>query len=507
MGYYALSILLIQLFVAPCIHALGILLPLYIYPDTNCAAWSPVSAAISANPNVQWYIIINPNSGPGSTDPLYQSCVSQLPASTNQITMGFVDTKAGNVLGDIDTYAGWPSSSRPHGIYLDNISPTANQLSTYESYISHAKSQGFSFIGLDPGQTVAESSYFSIADLINTYEDSYSSFNADSLSGTISKQSVILVNSPSTGSYSTVISQLQSKGVAAVYISTVSDSSSNLPAQLSEFASEVASVGGGGTSSGSTGSSDGTTGSNSNGSTSNGSTSNGSASSSSQSGSDPSNPSIPVAPGSSSSSTAGASAPAKSPPSSLSKSPSQSTASPKGGLETSSGSVQSPVSSGSPSVTNPNQPTAATHKGPPVAAIVGGVLGALIVLLVLLVIFLCMRRRHRTTPGSAPPEAVVPFTEVNRNSYLTAPVVRDPFDGGSTTSEATATAPQSWNRDVKAPLPGPVESTSGDNTTMAADRSVTTSYLTTPRLSAAPTYGSAWESLAGTSGPPPSYHN
>ncbi|KAJ7801565.1 Spherulation-specific family 4-domain-containing protein, partial [Mycena olivaceomarginata] len=241
---YAISILLIQLFVAPCIHALGILLPLYVYPGTNCAAWSPVFDAISANTNTQWYIIINPNSGPGSFDQQYETCVSKLPASSNQITMGFVDTKGGNVLGDIDTYAGWPSSSRPHGIYFDNVSPTTNQLSTYQGYVSHAKSQGFTFIGLDPGQTVTDSSYFSIADLINTYEDSYSSFNSDSLSGTISKQSVILVNSPTTGSYSTVISQLESKGVAAVYISTVSDSSSDLPTQLSEFANEVASIGG-----------------------------------------------------------------------------------------------------------------------------------------------------------------------------------------------------------------------------------------------------------------------
>jgi hypothetical protein len=60
--------------------------------------------------------------------------------------MGFVDTKAGNVLADVDTYAGWDSASRPTGIYFDNISPTADQLSTYQSYVSHAKSKGFSFV-------------------------------------------------------------------------------------------------------------------------------------------------------------------------------------------------------------------------------------------------------------------------------------------------------------------------------------------------------------------------
>ncbi|KAJ7873141.1 Spherulation-specific family 4-domain-containing protein [Mycena olivaceomarginata] len=207
-----------------------ILLPLYVSPGANCAAWSPVFDAISANANTQWYIIINPDSGPGSFDQLYETCVSKLPASANQITMGYVDTKGENVLGDVDTYAGWPSSSRPHGIFFDRVSPTTNHLNTYQSYVSHTKSQGFTFIGLDPGERVANSSYFAMADLINTYEASYSSFNSDSLSGTISKQSVILVNSPTTGSY---------------------NSSSDLPTQLSEFASEVASVGGGEASSGS----------------------------------------------------------------------------------------------------------------------------------------------------------------------------------------------------------------------------------------------------------------
>ncbi|KAJ7657667.1 Spherulation-specific family 4-domain-containing protein [Mycena polygramma] len=218
-----------------------------MYPGTGCAAWSPVSDAISAQSSTQWYIIVNPDSGPGPTDE-NQTCVSQLPAATNRITMGYVDTLDGNVEADIDAYAALDSSSRPTGIYFDNISPsTASQLSTYQGYVSHTKSQGFTggkgSILLKDG-TVTDASYFSIADLINTYEDSYSAFNPDSLSGTISKQSVTLVNAPSTGSYSAVISQLESKGVAAVYVTNVADSSQDLPIQLSEFVSEVASAGG-----------------------------------------------------------------------------------------------------------------------------------------------------------------------------------------------------------------------------------------------------------------------
>ncbi|KAF8123826.1 Spherulation-specific family 4-domain-containing protein [Mycena galopus ATCC 62051] len=528
---YAISILLIQLFVAPCTYALGILLPLYVYPGTNCAAWSPVADAISANSNAQWYIIINPDSGPGPTDELYETCVSQIPASENQVIMGFIDTEGGDVLGDIDTYAGWPSSSRPRGIFFDNISPTASQLSTYQSYVTHAQSQGFTFIGLDPGETVADASYFSIANLINTYESSYSSFNPDSLSGTISQQSVILVNSPATGSYSTFISQLDALGLVAVYITNVADSSQDLPAQLSEFASEVATAGGGTfTGSGSTGN----TGSGL--TTSSGSpTAPGSTLASTPSGtnskSGPSSASAlfgaPSTSGSGSSTTIG---PVSISSSTHSESPPQSAAT-KNGLQTSS--AQAPGSSVPPS--DANEPAGAIHNSSPIAAIVGGILGGLIILLILLVMFLCMRRRRRRL---ASPESVGSFIEIrDATGGETDPVGR--FSVCSNGARATPT--RSWPVDLKAPLP-PEASTSGGDTSSVADGASTTrlsaaptygstapwrdseslatntaladanpsvraSYPTTARLSAAPTYGSAWDSLAGTSGPPPAYHN
>ncbi|KAK7029914.1 Spherulation-specific family 4-domain-containing protein [Favolaschia claudopus] len=484
----AFYILLIQLFVAPCTYALGILLPLYVYPGTNCAAWSPVFDAISANSNAQWYIVINPNDGPGSNDQLYQDCVSKIPSSSNQIIMGFINTNKGNTLGDVDTYAGWPSSSRPRGIFFVNITPTTSQLATSQSYISHAKSQGFTFMGLDPGQSVSDSAYFSAADLVNTYEDSYSSFNPNSLSGTMSKQSVILVNSPSTGSYSSVISQLQSKGVAAVYISTVSDDRSDLPAQLS--GAVVAS---------STGSNSGNSGSSQN---------------PPPSESNPSNPAAPSTPSNNSPNSGSAtsipgnptSATSNSTPSSQnSKSPSQSNGV-KGGLQTTSTSslTSSNSASGVPDSNQPQAAASASHHGPSIAAIVGGVLGGLIVLLLLLVGFLCMRRRRRNPLGS--PETVAPFTEVQQHT----PTLITGIAGASTlpaqsedTEFASGSSTTSWNRDVKPPVPE-----SDISATTAAEPSThRASHLTATRISAAPTYGSAWETFSGTSGPPPSYHN
>jgi hypothetical protein len=211
---------------------------------------------------------VNPNNGPGSSgskpDENFVTCIPQLrPPGGQTLILGYVDTTApssGSIEADIDTYAGWDSSYRPTGIFLDQISPTQDLIGTYQSYVSHAKFKGFTFVSiyipqrclqsdgippthqtaLDPGQA-APSAYFAMADLVNTYEDSYSAFDPSSLSGTLTKQSVTLVNAPSTGSYSSVISNL---GAAAVYITDGSDSSSNLPIQLSKFVSEVANAGG-----------------------------------------------------------------------------------------------------------------------------------------------------------------------------------------------------------------------------------------------------------------------
>ncbi|KAJ7157954.1 Spherulation-specific family 4-domain-containing protein [Mycena crocata] len=234
------SILLFQLLVASRIQALGVLLPLYVDPGASCAAWSPAFDAVSAHSSTQFYIILNPNDGPGQTNKDYQSCVVAIPASTNQVKLGYVDTRKGSVVDDVDTYAAWDSTARPAGIFFDGVSPTSSLLSTYQSYVSHAKSKGFSFIALDPGET-AGASYLSLADLVNTYEASYSSFNTASLSGTASKQSVMLLNAPSSDSYTTTISQLEKKGVAAVYLTSGSEiSSETISNQLSELTREVA---------------------------------------------------------------------------------------------------------------------------------------------------------------------------------------------------------------------------------------------------------------------------
>ncbi|KAK7029915.1 Spherulation-specific family 4-domain-containing protein [Favolaschia claudopus] len=437
----------IWLFVVPCTYALGILLPLYIYPDSSCVSWSSAFEAISVNSNTRWYIIVNPDNGPGALDQLYQDCVSQIPVSSDQVIMGYVDTAAGNVLGDVDTYAGWPSSSRPRGIFFDSITPTTNQLSTYQSYISHAKSKGFTFTGLDSGESVSDSAYFSIADLINTYEDSYASFNPDSLTGTILKQSVILVNSPTTGSYRSVISQLKMKGVAAVYISTVSDSTPDLPAQLSLFASEVSST-----------SSNSDSSNNLNGSTT-----------------DASSRFIAIASSSSTPTTGTPNSPPSSQSSSSKRSPSQSPGiNSIPGLSTTSAS--SPTASNSENVPDPNQTQTPSSSRQSIAPIIGGVIGGLVLLTGLLIAFLCVRRRRRDQLAS-PDTVPAPFTEVNNPSR--------PMIGIGSTAIPT----RGGNGKLEPSLVPPASSEANPCTHRPSNQTT-----------------EQWDTLSKTSGPPPSYH-
>ena len=43
----------------------SVLLPLYVYPSPG--VWNPVFDAITAHPNVLFYVVVNPDSGPGAS--------------------------------------------------------------------------------------------------------------------------------------------------------------------------------------------------------------------------------------------------------------------------------------------------------------------------------------------------------------------------------------------------------------------------------------------------------
>ncbi|KAH8724894.1 Spherulation-specific family 4 [Phaeosphaeriaceae sp. PMI808] len=109
----------------------SILLPLYVYPHPG--AWDPLYAAITAHPNLQFLIIINPNSGPGNApwwpNADYVREIPRLNAYPNVQLVGYVRAtyckrSINDVLQDVRTYATRPKDNSNakleiQGIFVD----------------------------------------------------------------------------------------------------------------------------------------------------------------------------------------------------------------------------------------------------------------------------------------------------------------------------------------------------------------------------------------------------
>ncbi|KAF1965294.1 hypothetical protein BU23DRAFT_628662 [Bimuria novae-zelandiae CBS 107.79] len=105
-----------------------ILLPLYIYPERG--AWDPLFEAVVPNPTLDFVIIVNPNSGPGS-EPWWPNAeyvreIPRLNAHQNVRTVGYVSTAyckrpIEKVLADVDRYAAWSCDERFPGLAVDGI--------------------------------------------------------------------------------------------------------------------------------------------------------------------------------------------------------------------------------------------------------------------------------------------------------------------------------------------------------------------------------------------------
>ncbi|KAF2667968.1 hypothetical protein BT63DRAFT_375237 [Microthyrium microscopicum] len=107
----------------------SLLFPLYIYPTAG--AWDPLFTAITANKNLNFTVVVNPQSGPGNTSypgDAYADGVIKLNSFPNVQTIGYVRTSwaARNiteVLGDISTYNGWAqvNGATKAGMAVDGI--------------------------------------------------------------------------------------------------------------------------------------------------------------------------------------------------------------------------------------------------------------------------------------------------------------------------------------------------------------------------------------------------
>ena len=247
---YNLTKMLHLLFVTPLILALQatsmfILVPLYVYPGTSASAWSNVTSAVQAYPQVQWQVIINPGNGPGvtgcPTDTDYISSISILNGYANVKTLGYVDTSWTNraysaVIQDIDTYASWWNCDIPgynvsiDGIFFDDVNTTASSaIFTYmQNASAYAYSQVPSYVTpviFNPG-TIAPPQLFSYCDTMIEFEDLYSLYkNATTIKAVPSSyraQSALLVtNTPeTTAPIASLVHTMAYYKIGAVYFTT-----------------------------------------------------------------------------------------------------------------------------------------------------------------------------------------------------------------------------------------------------------------------------------------------
>ncbi|KAL4926991.1 spherulation-specific family 4 protein [Aspergillus undulatus] len=169
-----------------------VFVPLYVYPSPG--AWDPLVNVISAHPDVNYTVVVNPGSGPGPNplpDGNYTQEIPRLTAHDNVRVLGYVATTYANrnissVRSDIETYAAWPSvSSNPRlavrGIFFDETpqqysARTHAYLEELTSIVRNAPGLGpDNFVFHNPG-VVPDSRYLSTADSTVVFEATYDTF-------------------------------------------------------------------------------------------------------------------------------------------------------------------------------------------------------------------------------------------------------------------------------------------------------------------------------------------
>ncbi|KAL4782043.1 Spherulation-specific family 4 [Aspergillus varians] len=169
-----------------------VFVPLYVYPAPG--AWDPLVNVISAHPDVNFTVVVNPGSGPGPNplpDGNYTQEIPRLTAHDNVRVLGYVATTYAKrnislVRNDIETYAAWPAvSANPklavRGIFFDE---TPQQYHDDDlAYLEELNAIVRNTLGLRPDNfvfhnpgAVPDPRYLSTADSTVVFEATYDLF-------------------------------------------------------------------------------------------------------------------------------------------------------------------------------------------------------------------------------------------------------------------------------------------------------------------------------------------
>ncbi|PYH53309.1 spherulation-specific family 4 protein [Aspergillus niger CBS 101883] len=200
----AIALVIIIVIVVPCAVILtrkhggektNVLFPLYIYP-TNDSTWDPLYESVTAHPDLNFTVIINPSSGPGSSaypSEEYTSSVERLSTYSNVRKVGYVRTAYAtrnitDVLDDVATYAGWANRSLTlamDGIFFDEApydysAAKVEYMQTISEAVKSSSGMGRDRMVIHNPGTIPDSRYENNAtDVTVVFESSYQDFHSE----------------------------------------------------------------------------------------------------------------------------------------------------------------------------------------------------------------------------------------------------------------------------------------------------------------------------------------
>ncbi|KAF9262910.1 hypothetical protein L218DRAFT_959743 [Marasmius fiardii PR-910] len=253
MHYNSFARLLSVLAVSTHAAASTVLFPMYIYPffNTPCGGWTGAINTIQAHPTQPFYLVINPDSGPGSTSQPnsdWTGCIPQLKsASSNVKVLGYVHTSSGSqsqtaVVANITKYAGWSAAYRVDGIFFDESPTTAGKVTYMQTLAGQARTKfgSTSPVVLNPG-TTTNSGYYSFSNFIITAENFYSAFSTSQLSFSTStpaaKQAVVLHDGPAVTDANLVQELVSTDKIGAIFLT--SQEYNTIPPDFANFVNLV----------------------------------------------------------------------------------------------------------------------------------------------------------------------------------------------------------------------------------------------------------------------------
>lgn len=222
------------------VKASFVFLPLYLYPY-NTSSWSAIEASVSANPNLDFEIVIAPNLSNTFPDKNYEVALESLNNFTNVRTLGYVPTSYAmrditEVLGEVDCYAAWGTNgSNPRvvvqGIFFDEApstftNDTFNYMSNISNYAKDALGVGRRYITFNPGVPI-DSSFYNLADNVIIFENTWAEFSLTHMLQVpwdIMAKSTYLIHTFTGGDtvQADVINNLTDSNVQGLYVTTSS---------------------------------------------------------------------------------------------------------------------------------------------------------------------------------------------------------------------------------------------------------------------------------------------